>query len=187
MNWPNLKASLLVAMPQMQDPNFSRSVILLVEHDAEASFGLVLNRQVDLRLVDLFRSLGCEWHGAHDERAAWGGPVSLDSGWMLFGDPLSITSEGEDINSVVGGVNIASSMDVFQHLAGDPPQDIRFFLGYSGWGRGQLEFEIAQGAWLSAEATPEIVFGFPVGEMWESVVRGLGIDPGSLVATSGVH
>ena len=106
----------------MQDPNFSRSVILLVEHDAEASFGLVLNRQVDLRLVDLFRSLGCEWHGAHDEQAAWGGPVSLDSGWMLFGDPLSIVSHGEDISSVVRGVNIASSMDVFQHLAGDPPQ-----------------------------------------------------------------
>ena len=64
---------------------------------------------------------------------------------------------------------------------------IQFFLGYSGWGRGQLEFEIEQGAWLSAEATPEIVFGLSVDDMWEGVVRGLGIDPGSLVATSGVH
>ena len=187
MTRSELKASLLVAMPQMQDPNFSRTVVLLVEHDSESSFGLVLNREVDLSLADLFSNLGCEWHGPQDERAAWGGPVSLDSGWMLFGDLLSGPVEGEGVSTVVGGVNLASSMDVFQLLAESPPEDVRFFLGYAGWGRGQLEFEIEQGAWLSAEATPEIVFGFSADEMWEGVVRGLGIDPGSLVATSGVH
>lgn len=174
-------------MPQLQDPNFSRSVVLLVHHDDEASFGLVLNRQVDLRLSDLLRNLGCEWPGASQDRAAWGGPVSLDSGWMLFGDTLSIAAENEEVNTIIEGVNLASSIDLFQQLALERPPHLRFFLGYAGWGQGQLEFEIAQGAWLSAEATPEIIFSVPVGEMWESVVRGLGVDPGSLVATSGVH
>lgn len=187
MTLPDLNASLLVAMPQLGDSNFSRSVVLLVQHDAEASFGLVLNRQVDLRLADLFGSLGCEWRGGRQDRAGWGGPVSLDSGWMLFGDSLAVPTEDESVSAVVEGVNLASSMDLFQCLALEPPAHLRFFLGYAGWGQGQLEFEMAQGAWLSAEATAEIIFGVPVGEMWESVVRGLGVDPGRLVATSGVH
>ena len=182
-----MNASLLVAMPQLQDSNFSRSVVLLVQHDDEASFGLVLNRQVDLRLRDLFGTLGCDWRGGQQDRAGWGGPVSLDSGWMLFGDSLAVTEEDEEVSSLVEGVHLASSMETFQRLALEPPERLRFLLGYAGWGQGQLEFEMAQGAWLSAEATPEIIFGVPLAEMWESVVRGLGIDPGRLVPTSGVH
>lgn len=78
-------------------------------------------------------------------------------------------------------------MDVFRDIAEAPPKLLRFFLGYSGWGPGQLEFEIAQGAWLSAEATPETIFDVPAEEMWDHVVRGMGIAPSSLVATAGVH
>ena len=174
-------------MPQLQDPNFSRSVVLLVQHDEEASFGLVLNREVDLSLSDLFSSLGCPWRGGSEQRAAWGGPVSLDSGWMLFGETLSTPGESEQVNTVMQGVHLASSMDVFKRLTLDPPPQMRFFLGYAGWGQGQLDFEIAQGAWLAAEATPELVFSSPVTKMWDRAVRGLGIDPGSLVPTSGVH
>lgn len=160
---------------------------MLVEHDAEASFGLVLNRMVDLPLADLFSSFGYPWQGAPEDTASWGGPVALNSGWMLFGNTLSVVPDVEQVRVLADGIHVASSMDVFRQVARAVPPDIRFFLGYSGWGPGQLEFEIAQGAWLSAEATPEIIFRVPVGDMWEHVVRGLGIDPGSLVATSGVH
>ena len=79
------------------------------------------------------------------------------------------------------------ALEIFKQVAGDPPEDVRFYLGYAGWGPGQLEQEIAQGAWLSAPATPELIFGSPSDQMWERVVRGLGIDPVSLVSTSGIH
>lgn len=174
-------------MPQLGDPNFHRSVLLMIEHDTSASFGLVLNRPADLLLSDLFSSLQFEWRGDQRARVSWGGPVEPNSGWMLFGDSPSRRFEDEQVSSVVEGVNFGGSMDVFRGIAKAPPKLLRFFLGYSGWGPGQLEFEIAQGAWLSAEAAPETIFDVPAEEMWDHVVRGMGIAPSSLVATAGVH
>ena len=174
-------------MPQLQDPNFNRSVLLMVEHETSASFGLVLNRPADLLLSDLFGSLQFEWKGDDAATVAWGGPVEPGSGWMLFGDSPSVSPVDEQVSRVLDGVNFGGSLDVFKHVAESPPACLRFFLGYSGWGPGQLEFEIAQGAWLSAEAIPEVIFGVPPEAMWDHVVRGLGIDPASLVSTTGVH
>ena len=182
-----LAKSLLIAMPQLQDPNFRRTVLLMLQHDARSSFGLVLNRESDLAMSDLFESLQCEWSGDADAVVHWGGPVQLDSGWMLIGDSLSLEPDGVELATVVPGVNFGSSLEIFKRVAGDPPEDVRFYLGYAGWGPGQLEQEIAQGAWLSAPATPELIFGSPSEQMWDRVVRGLGIDPVSLVSTSGIH
>lgn len=187
MERTGLAQSLLIAMPQLQDPNFQRTVLLMVEHDESASFGLVLNRNSDLLISDLFSSLECQWTGEGAATVNWGGPVQLNSGWMLLGDSLSLVPDGEELATVVPGVHFAASMDVFRHVADDPPNDLRFFLGYAGWGPGQLESEIAQGAWLSAPATPELIFGAPADQMWDQVVRGLGIDPSTLVSTSGIH
>lgn len=184
---PGLKSSLLVAMPQLHDPNFQRTVLLMVEHDTSASFGLVLNRPADLLLSELFTSLQFEWKGNSEATVAWGGPVEPSSGWMLFGDSPSLMVDDEQVSPVVPGVNFGGSLDVFRQLAELPPPMLRFFLGYSGWGPGQLEFEIAQGAWLSAEVIPEVIFEVPPEHMWDTVVRGLGIDPASLVSTTGVH
>ena len=78
-------------------------------------------------------------------------------------------------------------VEAFRGSAQERPRLVRLFLGYSGWGPGQLEFEIAKGGWLSAEAAPETIFDVPAEEMWDHVVRGMGIAPSSLVATAGVH
>jgi len=182
-----LSGSLLIAMPPLQDPNFRRTVLLMVHHDEQSSFGLVLNRPADLQIAELFSSLQFDWRGDPDETVSWGGPVELNSGWMLFGDSSVMPADGDEITRVVPGLNFAGSLDVFRRVADEPPPRLRFFLGYSGWGPGQLEFEIAQGAWLSAEATSEVVFGVDPDDMWIHVVRGLGIDPSTLVSTSGVH
>lgn len=189
MDRKGLSGSLLVAMPQLQDPNFRRTVLLMVHHDETSSFGLVLNRPTDLTISGLFESLSFEWHGSEDAPVSWGGPVELSSGWMLFGDGGSelLEDDAEEVQVVAPGVCFAGSLDVFRHVAAEPPPRLRFFLGYSGWGPGQLEFEIAQGAWLSAEVTSDIVFGVPADRMWDHVVRGLGVDPSTLVSTSGVH
>jgi putative transcriptional regulator len=106
---------------------------------------------------------------------------------MLFGDSPLLDAETEQVRPVVAGVNFGGSMDVFKQVAETPPASLRFLLGYAGWGPGQLEFEIAQGAWLSAEATQEVVFDVPAEAMWDHVVRGMGIDPSALVSTTGVH
>jgi putative transcriptional regulator len=189
-------------MPQLQDPNFRRAVLLMVQHDEASSFGLVLNRPADLPVSELFSGLEFSWHGRPQDTVSWGGPVELNSGWMLFGDarggvevgetarteePDDTVDTEEEVTPVAPGVYFAGSLDVFRDMAEAPPEAVRFFLGYSGWGPGQLEFEIAQGAWLSAPATPEAVFVTPPERMWDQVVRGLGIDPSTLVSTSGVH
>jgi putative transcriptional regulator len=159
----------------------------MLEHETSASFGLVLNRPASLLLSDLFSSLQFEWRGDDRATVGWGGPVEPNSGWMLFGDSPSLPFEDEQVRSVVDGVSFGGSMDVFREIAKTPPAMMRFFLGYSGWGPGQLEFEIAQGAWLSAQAIPEVIFEVPAEKMWDHVVRGMGIDPSSLVSTTGVH
>jgi putative transcriptional regulator len=159
----------------------------MIQHDETASFGLVLNRSSDLKLQELFESLECRWTGESDALVHWGGPVELNSGWMLLGDSLRLIPDGDQLSTVVPGVNFAGSLDVFREVAADPPRNARFFLGYAGWGPGQLEFEISQGAWLSAPASPELVFDSSPEDMWNHVVRGLGIDPSTLVSMSGVH
>jgi len=184
---PGLSASLLLAMPQLQDPNFHRTVLLMLEHGAGASFGLVLNRPADLQLSELFRSLQFEWRGEIDAAVAWGGPVEPNSGWLLFGDSPFFPADDEQVRPVVEGVNFGGSMDVFKQVSENPPPSLKFLLGSAGWGPGQLEFEIAQGAWLSAEATAEVIFDVPAEAMWDHVVRGMGIDPSSLVSTAGIH
>jgi putative transcriptional regulator len=182
-----LSASLLIAMPQLQDPNFKRAVLLMIHHDEQSSFGLVINRSAELTVGDLFDNLEFEWNGSPAEAVSWGGPVELNSGWMLFSDGIGLPESHDDITPVVSGVNFAGSLDIFRTVAMEPPPDVRIFLGYSGWGPGQLEFEIAQGAWLSAEVSHEVVFEVGIDAMWQHVVQGLGIDPSTLVSTSGIH
>ena len=72
-------------------------------------------------------------------------------------------------------------------IAESPPADLRLYLGYAGWGPGQLEDEMAEGAWLVAPVSPEMIFDVPSELLWEQAVRSLGIDPATLITTRGVH
>jgi putative transcriptional regulator len=182
-----LGGSLLIAMPQLQDPNFRRSVVLMVHHDEESSFGLLLNRPSDLVADDFFAGFDFEWKGDPATEVGWGGPVELNSGWILFGGAPAAIFQADEVTEIVTGLHLAGSLDVFRSVAASPPEEVRLFLGYSGWGAGQLESEIAHGAWLSAPVTPEVVFRAPAESMWDLVVRGLGVDPATLVSTSGIH
>ncbi len=163
MSASELTASLLVAMPQLTDPNFRRSVVLVIHHDAESTFGLVLNREVELTVSELCESLEFDWN-------------ELDT---------DVTDE--HVSHLGGALRFAGSMDVFRQLAERPPRDLRIFLGYAGWGGGQLESELAQGAWVVAPLSPEVVFDVPAPEMWDHVLRAMDIDPLRLIATAGVH
>jgi putative transcriptional regulator len=181
-----LRASLLVAMPQLQDPNFIRTVMMIVQHDEDGTFGLVLNREVDVCARELCEGLEMKWGGDPEQPLRWGGPVQQNTGWMLFADDLR-SVESEDASELTDGMYFAGSLDVLRVVAEAPPGDVRLFLGYAGWGPGQLESEMAQGVWLTVPSTRQAVFGTPSDDMWEFAVRSLGIDPATLITTPGVH
>lgn len=182
----SIAPSLLVAMPQLLDPNFHRAVVLLVHHDETGSFGVVLNRATEITAERLCESIEIPWRGDPDEEIWWGGPVQPQTGWVLFGDAPDATGLA-DVREVSPGVHFAGSMEVLKRVADRPPEEIRLLLGYAGWGAGQLEAELAEGAWLIAPVVGDVVFGVGIDEMWAHVVRSLGVEPATLVASRGVH
>ena len=188
-----LSSQLLVAMPQLDDPNFRRSVVLLVHHGTGGSFGIVLNRALDLTISELMQNSGIAWPAGIGS-VGWGGPVQPERGWVVFADdrPTSIPPEGEDgdeddVATLQQGLRVTGSLEMLRSVASHPPAEVRLFLGYAGWGAEQLESELAEGAWLLAPLRREVVFETAADEMWENVVRGLGIDPTALVPARGIH
>ena len=181
----SIAPALLIAMPQLLDPNFHRTVVLLVEHNGDGTLGIVLNRSAELTLPEICTSLGLAWRGDAGVPAGWGGPVQPGTGWMLFSAPPEC--DGELIKQVSAGIYFGGTLAVLEAVASQPPERLRFFLGCAGWGPGQLEGELAQGTWILAPVTPEAVFEVPRDTLWQHAVRSLGVDPSRLVATAGIH
>ncbi len=182
----SLAPSLLVAMPQLLDPNFKRAVVLLVQHDENGTFGVVLNRPTPILAPNLCSTLEIEWCGSPEDGIDWGGPVDPQTGWVIFGDHDEIEA-GESVTRLAEGVRFAGSLEVLRQVASAPPRNLRLLLGYAGWGPGQLEMELSEGSWLLAPVSPDVIFQVSAAAMWEHVVRSLGVEPATLVATRGVH
>ncbi len=181
-----LTPGLLVAMPQLLDPNFRRAVVLLVHHDGDGTFGIVLNRGSGVMASHLCESLDIEWRGDPAREVGLGGPVQPNTGWVLFDSGHGIVAE-QEVKEIADGLSFAGSLEVLRYIAKVPPETVRLFLGYAGWGPGQLEAELAQGAWLLAPVSSSTVFAVEPERMWEHVVRSLGVDPATLVPSRGVH
>jgi putative transcriptional regulator len=181
----SLAPALLVAMPDLADPNFKRTVVLLVHHDEDGTVGLVLNRKSELTATDLCESLDVEWEGDPDWLVSWGGPVQPNTGWVVTGgDALAALDEATPF---ADGLHFAGSLDALRCVAGRPPAQLRLFLGYAGWGPGQLEAELAAGAWVVVPYADAPVFDVAEEELWSHAWRLLGIDPATVVSTPGVH
>lgn len=180
-----IASSLLVAMPQLEDPNFHRCVVQIVHHDEEGAFGLVLNRPSGVAAGQLCDSLEIEWGGDPDAEVGSGGPVQPNTGWLLFGE--GAPDDLPDTTPIVEGVHFAGSLETLRRIGAEPPERVRLFLGYAGWGPGQLEMELAQGAWLLVPASAEVAFAPCEDELWLRVIRDLGVDPATLISTPGVH
>ncbi len=190
MDEHSLAPGFLVSMPQLLDPNFRRAVVLLIHHDENGTFGLVLTRASDQRVEDLCDALEIPWAGSSEALVHWGGPVQPDTGWMLVGDdslPAAESDDELDGMEILPGVQFAGTLDRLRRVAEAPPARLRILLGYAGWAPGQLEAELAEGAWLLVPASAEDVFDVSPESLWAHVLRGLGIDPATLVSTPGVH
>jgi len=182
----NLAPGLLLAMPQLADPNFSRSVVLMIEHSPQGSFGLVINHPSPIKASELLDSLEMSWRG-EDTAVVWaGGPVSPSTGWVLH-EPMPVAQPGQGTIEITSSISLSTSPDRLRAIANQPPRNIRLLLGYSGWGPGQLESEMASGAWLHANADPTLVFDTPADDMWERALHSLGISPQSLFTGRGVN
>src|SRR5688572_8675998 len=141
---------LLLAMPQLIDPNFAPSVVLMIEHTDDGSFGLVINRPSSMSVVTLLKALEVDWRGAGGAVVWGGGPVMPATGWVLHA-PLSgpeAPIEQPGTITIAPGIALSTSPDMLKHIARRPPPRLRFLLGYSGWGPGQLTSEMARGSWL---------------------------------------
>jgi putative transcriptional regulator len=183
----NLAPGLLLAMPQLADPNFSRAVVLMIEHSEQGSFGLVINHPSPIRATELLDSLEMAWRG-EDSAVVWaGGPVAPSTGWVLH-EPVGIARPGETGTiEITSTISLSTSPDRLRAIANEPPRNVRLLLGYAGWGPGQLAQEMARGAWLHTAADARLVFETPAEQMWDAALRSLGINPKTLFTGGGVN
>ena len=162
-DFASLQGSLLVASPDLLDPNFRRTVVLLTEHDAEAAMGVVLNRRLEIAVVDAVPVLAdLVEDGA---QVFSGGPVQS-------GSVLALADFNEPAQSAAlafGSIGYLRGDEDPAELVGDVTA-VRVFAGYSGWGPGQLEAELSQEAWITVPAVPDDVFGDPDG-LWGRVLE----------------
>ena len=189
----SLAPGLIIASPPLGDPNFDRTVVLLALHGPSGALGFVMNRLAPLKLGEVMSLAGYgPRFGAIPGDVYVGGPVEPGSGWVLSGDP-ALASDAEGIIRVSKDVSISSSRQAFDMLARDvEPEEAALdaelqeapklgrrlvFLGYSGWGPGQLESEIARGAWLPAPFDPSVLFDVGIDDRWEAAYKILGVSP----------
>ena len=180
----SLNNQLLIAMPGMDDPNFSSTVTLVCEHNADGALGIIINRPLNLDLGGLFEQLDLS-----DADAAIltrpvldGGPVARERGFVLHGP-------GDDFESSVAvspDIQLTLSRDVLDAMAtGAGPDKTLVALGYAGWEAGQLEAEMLDNTWLSVPASPELIFDVPFEDRWQTAAAVLGIDLSRLAPDAG--
>jgi putative transcriptional regulator len=175
---------LLVSMPQMADPNFARTVILLCEYTDAGAFGLVVNRQMSEAARDVVKTAPPVRINP-DVRLWMGGPVDPQRTWVLMSEAQGPDEEQREI---CPGVLLSVSHELTLQLLQNPPSSrARVIVGYAGWAAGQLDKELAESAWLTTEVDPLLIFGVPPDQMWEAAIRRLGANPAALQTSSGVH
>ena len=179
----SFRSALLLSMPQLQDPNFARTVVLLCEFNPEGAFGLVLNRPTEMAASTMVR-LEPPIVGGNTMPLWVGGPVEPERGWILLGDEPA----GSEFKLICDGLYLSTSVGLLRDvLETMPAPRARVLAGYAGWGPGQLDEELAQSAWLLGDVDLDIVFDTPADVMWETAIRRMGADPSALTTSHGVH
>lgn len=169
-----LAPGLLVAVPGLPDPNFARTVVLLVEHNDDGAMGLVINRPLTIPLGKLLAEVGVSEAERFGAPVLYGGPVSPSRGWVLHGADWAM--DGSLV--VAPGVALSSSVAVLRAIGeGQGPEQYGVCLGYAGWAAGQLEREIAIGSWVPVPATARLVLEVPLEQRWEEALRSNGMEP----------
>lgn len=163
----SLQGKLLVASPHLADGNFFRSVVLMVKHDEEGAFGLILNRPLSSSLGEVWKAVAEEFQleeeVSSEQPIYLGGPVQ---GPLVAIHQVKKYSESQ----VITGVHFAAHRDFLRKVISKTKKPFRVFSGYAGWGGGQLEGELEAGGWLVTETDKELIF-YDGEDLWERVVR----------------
>lgn len=172
----SLKNHFLIAMPQMQDPNFAGTLTYICDHTEQGAMGIIVNRPVDITLGEILSQLGLGDESCQEMVFA-GGPVQTERGFVLHQE----AGKWQSTLEVVPDIYMTTSKDVLAALAdAQGPQNHLVALGYAGWGAGQLETELVENCWLTCPATTEILFHTPWHKRLEAAASTLGISLGQL-------
>lgn len=182
----NLTNHFLIAMPGMEDPSFAKTVTYLCQHSAEGALGIIVNRPSDLTLGDIMRQMDIDLGEAEVGKMPiyFGGPVQPERGFVLH-EPTA--SKWDSTLQVSPAISLTTSRDILDAISvGEGPRKALVALGYAGWGKGQLEQEMVENAWLSAPADQSILFDVPSAQRWKAAAELMGIDI-SLLTTQAGH
>lgn len=171
-------------MPQLIDPNFARSVVLLCEHSDEGAFGLIVNRPAEATAAEAVQ-LDPPLEHPNDVPLLLGGPVEPQRGWILTATP----DEEFESREIGSGLYLSASPLLLRRVIGShpPPRRTVVLAGYAGWGPGQLDVELAESAWLIMPVELDLIFEIPPAAAWQMAIRRLGADPSFLQMGHGVH
>ncbi len=173
----SLQGHLIVAAPKLRDPNFFKTVVLMVQHNDEGALGLVLNRPLEA-------TIEAAWEQVSETPCHAEGP--LHQGGPCEG-PLMVVHTHETASDieVFPGVYFTTEREKIEWLMKHNDGAIKFFVGYAGWAAGQLENEIQENGWLHCAADADLIFGGDVEHKYERALRKIGIDPGMLSSEAG--
>jgi putative transcriptional regulator len=166
---------LLIATPQLKDPHFKRSVVLLVASDQQGHVGLILNRPSPLTCEAIAREQGLVWR-APQQQLLVGGPVEGRGLWFVHPPHPHLSAE-----RVGSSLAVSRSREALELLCQEGGRAVRMYAGYAGWGEGQLSRELSRGDWWRLELDLSLVFERPYDEVWEAALSLLGVDPLTLL------
>ncbi len=180
----SLAGQMLVAMPDMGDPRFHRSVIYLCGHSDDGAMGLIINKPADsITFPELLEQLGIEGEADDQIRVLFGGPVETGRGFVLHSADYHVVGSTLQVTPDVG---LTATVEILEKIAhGQGPEQSLLALGYSGWAPGQLDAEIRSNGWLHCEPSAELIFGTADAFKWERALAALGIDPAQLSGEAG--
>ena len=179
----NLTSHFLIAMPAMSDPNFSRTLTFVCEHNERGALGIVVNRPIDVTLAALFRQVEIPLSDSPlaEQPVFFGGPVQFDHGFVLH-RPVGAWKS----TLPVGDIGLTTSRDILEAMAsGKGPGEQLVALGYAGWAPGQLEDEILRNGWLTVQADTDVIFNLPPEERYDAAMHALGVNTANLSEEAG--
>ena len=180
----SLKNHFLVAMPSLNDENFSGSLVYICEHNADGAMGLIINQQLDIPAKAVFDRLDLQHkNNRGDELIFDGGPMQQDRGFILHS---SCDKKWESTIYIGGDISLSTSKDILGDIAlGSGPKDSLITLGYSSWEAGQLEQELKENIWLTVPADYSIIFNTDCAHRAQAAALSIGLNLDYLALDSG--
>lgn len=176
MDAPDTLANqLLIALPALADPHFSRSVAVICQHDADGAMGVVVNRASEFTLGEVFQQMGidCADEALRAQIVLAGGPVHTERGFVLHDG-----GDGWDSSLAISeDLSVTTSRDILEAMArGTGPRHAMVALGCAGWGAGQLEYEIVENSWLTTPVAAQVLYALPLAARWQAAAGLIGVD-----------